>query len=132
MAQALTPRRIWLMRHSFQVVAIPALGLGLLAALWPRRFWGALGLDVGQDAVLALLYACVLMAVGCLAALGARKPQAHADLWLFMGIYKGAAFLVLCAHLWTQAAPPLAGWVIALMYLALSIYTLLLYPWDQA
>ncbi len=128
---ALGPRRLSVMKHSFQVAALPAFVLGALTAAVPR-LWSLIGLDVGANGVVAMLYSCVLMAVGVWSFLGARRPEAHTGLWLFMGVYKGLAFVVLSLHFWAAGTGPLAGWAIAGIYLFLSIYSLLLYPWRQA
>jgi|AMWB02.1.fsa_nt_gi hypothetical protein len=129
-ATQLSPQRLALLRTTFQIIALPAFGLGLAMAISPAAFWQLFGLEVGADAVVAILYGCVLMGVGITSMFALRNPAAHTSALLLIGSYKGAAFIALCLHgLQAAAGMPLAGWVIAFAYLAMSIYCLLLYPW---
>ncbi len=125
-----TARREVLLRNTFQIVALPAFGLGLAMAISPQTFWRLLGLDVGPDGVVAILYGCVLMGVGLSSMVALRNPAAHVSLFLLVGLYKGAAFIALILHgLQDAAGLPFTGWVIAFAYLAMSLYCLALYPW---
>lgn len=131
----ISSRRLAVMKITFQVMALPAFGLGLAMALAPAGFWNTFGIDIGSDAVVATLYGCVLVGVGLVSMIAIRNPEAHTSVFLFMGIYKGFAFICLTLHFLlhatSQAPAPMAGWVIAILYLLLSAYSFALYPWQN-
>ncbi len=131
----ISSRRLAVMKITFQVMALPAFGLGLAMALAPAGFWNTFGIDIGSDAVVATLYGCVLVGVGLVSMIAIRNPEAHTSVFLFMGIYKGFAFICLTQHFLHHASPqapaPMAGWVIAILYLLLSAYSFALYPWQN-
>ena len=131
----ISSRRLAILRVTLQVMALPAAGLGLAMALVPAGFWNTFGIDIGSDAVVATLYGCVLVGVGLVSMIAIRNPAAHTSVFLFMGIYKGFAFVFLVQHFLrhatAQAPAPMAGWVIAVLYLLISAYSFALYPWQQ-
>lgn len=129
-SMAAHPQYEILLRTTFQIVPLPAFGLGLAMAISPQAFWHLFGLEVGMDGVVAILYGSVLMGVGLSCMIALRNPAAHASLLLLIGCYKGVAFVALTLHgLQAAAGMPLAGWVIAFAYLAMCLYCLALYPW---
>lgn len=118
--------RIALSRVVFAVFSPCAMLIGLAMAISPVTIWGWLGVQVGNAALVAILYGCVLLGVGAVSLAAMRNPCRHATLLLFIGVYKAAAAVLLAVH-GLQQAMPVVGWVIAVAYLLMAVLCLWLY-----
>ena len=75
------------------------------------------------------IYGAALCGVGIICLLGVRNPLRYAAIFLFMLVYKSIVFIALVPRLALMEDAPVAGWVIAAIWLCIAIVSAIAYPW---